>query len=129
MTQRGHSPDCFVCGRLGVVVHAAGGEAYADLLLGDGVTGPAGLVHGGVTSAIFDEVLGAAANNTAPGSMTAHLEVDYRRPWPLGEPTRMTARAERAGGRKLQVTGELTDSSGTCLAEARGLWIAPRSHA
>lgn len=127
MTQRGHSPDCFVCGRLGVEVHAANGEAYADLLLADGVTGPAGLVHGGVTSAIFDEVLGAAANDTAPGSMTAHLEVDYRRPWRLGEPTRMTARAERVGERKLQVTGELTDSSGTCLAEARGLWIAPRA--
>lgn len=126
MTLAGHSPDCFVCGRLGVEVQVGDGEAYADLLLTDGVTGPASLIHGGVTSAIFDEVLGAAAGDAAFGAMTARLEVDYRRPWPLGEPARMTARAERVGERKLLVTGELTGSDGACLAEARGIWVVPR---
>lgn len=129
MSTPGHSPDCFVCGRsgMGVEVTVADGTAAADLLFTDGVTGPPGLVHGGVTSAIFDELLGAAASDLVGRCMTAHLEVDYRRPWPLGEPARMTVRAEQVGERKLDVTGELVDSGGQVLAESRGLWIVPRA--
>ena len=126
MTTPGHSPSCYICGLLGIDVRVADGRAFADLLLDHRFTGPPTFVHGGITSALFDELLGAAVCDHNASAMTAHLEVDYRRPWPIGEPARMTAQAEWAGERKLQATGTLVGQDGRVLAEARGLWIAPR---
>ena len=126
MTLAGHSPACFVCGLLGIEVRVAGGRAEAELLLDDRFTGPPPYAHGGAISAFFDEVMGAAVHDRAEAAMTAHLEVDFRRPWPVGEPARMTAQARALGDRKLLVTGELTDRAGELLAEARGLWVVPR---
>ena len=126
MTTPGHSPGCFVCGVLGVDVQVADGRAYADLLLDERFTGPPTFVHGGVISALLDELLGAAVCDHAPEAMTAHLEVDYRRPWPIGEPARMTGQAEWVSERKLLATGELVGQDGRVIAEARGLWVVPR---
>lgn len=127
MTTPGHTAACFVCGFLGVEVEVAGGRATADLLLDSRFTGPPSFVHGGVTSALFDELLGAAVCDRTGGAMTAHLEIDYRRPWPVGTPARMTAQAGWAGERKLHATAELVAADGMVLAEARGLWIVLRA--
>lgn len=127
MTTPGHSPSCYVCGLLGIDVQVADGQAFADLLLDHRFTGPPTVVHGGVISALFDELLGAAVCDHTVTALTAHLEVDYRRPWPIGEPARMTAQAEQIAERKLQATGALVGQDGRVLAEARGLWIVPRS--
>jgi uncharacterized protein (TIGR00369 family) len=129
MTPRGHSPDCFVCGLLGVELRVADGRVLADLLLDQRFTGPPGVVHGGAISAVFDELLGAAVHEHTTVARTAHLEVDYRRPFPIGEPARMTGQAEWLGERKLVATGELVGQDGRVLAEARGLWIVPRATA
>ena len=126
MTTPGHTPDCFVCGVLGVDVRVADGRAFADLLLDERFTGPPTFVHGGVISALLDELLGAAVCVHTPKAMTAHLEVDYRRPWPIGEPARMAGQAERVSERKLLATGELVGQDGKVFAEARGLWVVPR---
>lgn len=127
MTAPGHSPDCIVCGLYGIDVQVADGRAFADLLLDRRFTGPPTFVHGGVISALLDELLGVAVGIHAPLAMTAHLEVDFRQPWPIGEPARMTGQAERIGERKLQATAELVGQDGRVIAEARGLWIEPRA--
>lgn len=131
MTTPGHSPDCFVCGFLGVEVlvgDAAGGpgRAVADLLLDARFTGPPGFAHGGVTAALFDELLGAAVCERTPVSYTAHLEIDYRRPWLIGEPARMEATTEWLSERKLDARSTLVAADGGVIAEAHGLWIVPR---
>ena len=127
MTIPGHSPDCFVCGVLGIDVQTADGQVFADLLLDHRFTGPPGVIHGGAISALFDELLGVATCHHTVEARTAHLEVDYRRPLPIGEPARMTGRAEWIDERKLIATGELVGQDGRVLAEARGLWIVPRA--
>lgn len=128
-----HSPDCFVCGFLGVDVRVGAeaggpGHAAADLLLDHRFTGPPGMVHGGAIAAVFDELLGAAVLDLTPRAFTAHLEIDYRAPWPLGTAARMTAVVAWLGERKLDARAELrtADAAGTLLCEARGLWIVPR---
>lgn len=127
MTAPGHSSDCIVCGLWGIDVQVADGRAFADLLLDRSFTGPPTLVHGGVISALLDELLGVAVCIHTPRAMTAHLEVDFRRPWPNGEPARMTGQAERIGERKLQATGQLLGQDGRVIAEAHGLWVEPRA--
>ena len=126
MPTPGHAPDCFVCGFLGIEVEVADGRAVADLLLDSRFTGPAAFAHGGITAALFDELLGAAVCDLTATALTAHLEVDYRRPWPIGAPARMTAQAAWSGERKIAATAELVGADGTVLAESRGLWVVAR---
>lgn len=93
--------------------------------LGAGYEGPPGLVHGGVSALILDQVLGeAAAVGGAPG-MTGRLTLRYRRPTPLGD---LAAEAwlDTTAGRKASIRGHLTDAEGNITVEAEGLFILPR---
>lgn len=123
----GHSSDCFVCGFLGIESQVADGCAWVELVLDARFTGPPGHVHGGVTAALFDELLGAAVLSRTPVAYTATLTLDYRSPWALGTRARMDVRTEWLSERKLDARGELVAADGTLLAEARGLWVVPRS--
>jgi acyl-coenzyme A thioesterase PaaI-like protein len=95
-----------------------------ELHLGALYEGPPGLVHGGVSALVLDQVLGeAAAVGGSPG-MTGRLTVHYRRPTPLGDLT-VSARLESNEGRKAIVKGELRDAEGEVTVEAEGLFILP----
>jgi acyl-coenzyme A thioesterase PaaI-like protein len=95
-----------------------------QLHLGPLYEGPPGLVHGGVSALVLDQVLGeAAAIGGSPG-MTGRLTVHYRRPTPLGDLT-VSARLESNEGRKAIVKGELRDAEGRVTVEAEGLFILP----
>lgn len=85
--------------------------------------GAPGLLHGGVITAVFDEVLGLA--QAGSGRMTATLQVDFLAPTPLGADLRFTAGVASVEGRKARVRGEVTHQSVTC-ARAEALFIAPR---
>jgi uncharacterized protein (TIGR00369 family) len=96
-----------------------------DVELGALHEGPPGLVHGGVSALLLDQVLGeAAAVGGAPG-MTARLTVHYRRPTPLGKLT-VHCRLERTDGRKTVVRGEIRDPEDRVTVEAEGLFVLPR---
>lgn len=100
------------------------GRAWADFHLGAAYEGPPGLVHGGVTALILDQVCGeAAAAGGAPG-MTGTLTMRYRRGTPLGD-LHAEAWIERREGRKTIVHGALSDAEGTTV-ECEGLFILPR---
>jgi acyl-coenzyme A thioesterase PaaI-like protein len=95
-----------------------------DLHLGALYEGPPGLVHGGASALVLDQVLGeAAAVGGSPG-MTGRLTVHYRRPTPLGDLT-VSARLESSEGRKAIVKGEIRDADGQVTVEAEGLFILP----
>lgn len=95
-----------------------------ELHLGALYEGPPGLVHGGVSALVLDQVLGeAAAVGGSPG-MTGRLTVHYRRPTPLGDLT-VSAWLASNEGRKAVVKGELRDADGQVTVEAEGLFILP----
>lgn len=102
------------------------GVLHCDVELGAFYEGPPGHVHGGATSAIFDQLLGDAVHRLERIAYTGHLEIDYRRPWPLGVAGSFRVGAEHLGGRKLTAWGELRDPDGQLMATARGLWVVPR---
>lgn len=87
--------------------------------------GPPGLVHGGVSALILDQLLGETASVAGGPGMTGRLTVHYRRPTPLGEVT-MEGWLESHTGRKSIVRGVVRDASGTTTIEAEGLFILPK---
>jgi acyl-coenzyme A thioesterase PaaI-like protein len=101
------------------------GKAWSSFHLGPQYEGPPGLVHGGVSALLLDQLCGeAAAAGGAPG-MTGRLTLTYRRPTPLGD---LSAEAwiDHVEGYKTTVKGHLKDAEGHPTVEAEGLFILPR---
>ncbi len=101
------------------------GKAWSSFRLGPQYEGPPGLVHGGVSALLLDQLCGeAAAAGGAPG-MTGRLTLTYRRPTPLGD---LSAEAwiDHVEGWKTTVRGCIKDADGNPTVEAEGLFILPR---
>ncbi len=107
-----------------VVEHDASGRAWATFHLGAAFEGPPGLVHGGVSAMILDQMLGEAAGAGGKPGMTGTLTLRYRRGTPLGD-LRAEAWIERSEGIKTWAHGRLLDAEGVTV-EAEGLFILPR---
>lgn len=100
------------------------GRAWADFHLGAAYEGPPGLVHGGVTALLLDQICGeAAADGGAPG-MTGTLTLRYRRGTPLGA-LHAEAHLDRVEGVKTFVVGHMGDADGVTV-ECEGVFILPR---
>ncbi len=100
------------------------GRVWSDVCLGAAYEGPPGLVHGGVSALLLDQLLGeAAAAGAAPG-MTGTLTLRYRRGTPLGD-LRLEAKIERVEGWKSIVRGTISDAEGVTV-EAEGIFVLPR---
>lgn len=130
-----HYRYCFGCG----VDHASG--LHLRIEVGEGVTvtgtfqvtsehqGAAGLVHGGVLAAAFDETLGATNWLLLAPAVTGRLEVDFRKPVPVGSTVVIEAGIDSIEGRKVDCSGVGRFPDGTVAAAARGLFIqVPLEH-
>ena len=84
-----------------------------------------GYVHGGMTAAVFDDLLGAIQLGQPGGGPTAQLTVRYRAPVPINTPLDLSARVDRRDGRKIFISGQLTHD-GALLAESEALFIGQR---
>jgi acyl-coenzyme A thioesterase PaaI-like protein len=100
------------------------GEHHIEgaVTFGPAYEGPPGHTHGGWIAAMFDELLGYV--QMAPG-FTAYLKVDYRAPTPLNRELALKGWLESTEGRKRLIRGTC-HLDGVLLAEAEGLFIAPR---
>lgn len=129
-----------------------GSEVAAIATFGT-VIGHPGVVHGGVTSLLFDNTLGwanafavlaqegalapdvdpmqAAAlrkKSTAVFGFTANLHVNYRKPILVGTTVVINCKIDRVEGRKRFLAGAMTDAkTGAVLADATALFIIPRA--
>jgi acyl-coenzyme A thioesterase PaaI-like protein len=100
----------------------------ADVQLGAAYEGPPSYVHGGMSSLLMDQLLGAAAMAAGKWGMTARLELDYRGPVPLETPLVLRAGVAEDAGRKTVITGTiaLAAEPERTLVAARGIFVAPR---
>lgn len=102
------------------------GSVRADFTLDEPYEGPPGLVHGGISAAIFDQLLGMASAASGVPGFTASLELRYRRPTPLRTPLTLQAEFSRREGRKSWAEGRITTPDGEVTVEGTALFIAPR---
>ena len=82
-----------------------------------------GHAHGGIAAAALDEAMGWATWAAGALSMTARMEVKYRRPLPLGEDLIVSAEVTRERGRRLEAEAAIRTLSGETLAQASGLFL------
>eukprot|EP00878_Enallax_costatus_P006060 GHUV01006356.1.p1 GENE.GHUV01006356.1~~GHUV01006356.1.p1 ORF type:complete len:260 (+),score=57.05 GHUV01006356.1:286-1065(+) len=111
-------------------------QLHTVLKFGVPVCGHPTIVHGGLTSAIFDETFGvllyAAGRwghlDLEHGVFTARLEVDYKKPLPAESTIICSARVESCEGRKIWVSADITDPSRqTVYASSRALFVKPKA--
>ncbi len=78
-----------------------------------------GYAHGGIGAAILDEAMGWAVYAAGAWALTAHMDLKYRRPVPIGEPVTVTAEVTREGGRWMELVAEARSADGETLTEAK----------
>ena len=129
MQKQPNSRMCFVCGMQNpiglkaffyqdeegrVVAHFTGKEEHQ---------GYPGAMHGGIVTALLDEVIGRVAIAYDLWAVTAKLEVRFRRPVPLGQPLTLVGEMTRLRSRTLEAHGEIRLEDGTVAVEAEGVYI------
>ena len=87
-----------------------------------------GVLHGGIVSAILDELSGRAVMGPDPMMprfmFTAKLEIRYRRNVPIGVPLRVVGKAGKSRGRSAESWAGIYEArTGELLAEANTLLI------
>ncbi len=100
-------------------------QILAHVTFGPAFEGPPGCVHGGYVAAVFDEVLGATQSLSGTEGMTAHLDVDYRTPTPLGRRLDIRGWVIAREGRKIWAGAEIYAGDRLC-AESKALFLGFR---
>ena len=103
--------------------------------VGDEMNGHIGLVHGGFTAALLDDLFGwtAGLEREAQGMpqgtkiFTANLDVNYRRPMPDNAVYYVQAEADRIEkGRKIYLRADVRDAAGQRVVDGSALYIVTR---
>ena len=83
-----------------------------------------GVMHGGLVTALLDEIIGRTAIASDLWCMTAKLEVKFKKPVPTGEPLHLVGEMTRKTGRLIEGRGEIRcERDGELLAVAHGTYI------
>jgi acyl-coenzyme A thioesterase PaaI-like protein len=114
--------NCFACGTLnthglGLQLHLEPGRSWTELELDRRFEGWEGIAHGGITTTILDEVMAWALVESDNWGVTARLNVQFRRPVPIG--TRL-----RADGWLTKTRRRLVDTEARILEVATGIELA-----
>jgi len=122
---------CFVCGlqnpiglKLAFYQDAEADQVRAEITVPDEYQGYPGVVHGGIVSAILDEVAGRAImlrRSDDDLMATLRLTVRFRRPTPTETPLTALGWVERMGGVGARVAGEIRIPDGTVTADCEAV--------
>jgi acyl-coenzyme A thioesterase PaaI-like protein len=106
-------------------LHRHGDEIEARVVLRAGHEGAPGRSHGGIVAALFDDVFGYVLGVIHQPAFTGELTVRYVAPTPLDRELSCRVRLDERRGRRLLMSGELTDpSTGAVLVRAKATFIA-----
>ena len=121
---------CFACGTLnthglGLVIHVEPRRAWVDVELDRRFQGWDDIAHGGIICTILDEVMAWSLAGEDNWGVTARMQVEFRKPVPIGQPIRAEAWITRARRRVIDTEARLTDgTAGPVLATATGVYVA-----
>lgn len=120
---------CFACGELNVAglhlqLHADTGICWTETALDERFMGWEGIAHGGIVTAILDEVMAWALVDEDCWGVTASLSVHFRRPVQIGRPIRGEGRVRERRRRLVRTEGRLIDlETGDVLATAEAAYV------
>jgi acyl-coenzyme A thioesterase PaaI-like protein len=106
-------------------LHRHGDEIEARVTLRSAHEGAPDRSHGGIVAALFDDVFGFVLGVVRQAAFTGDLYVRYHAPTPLFRELSCRVRLADQQGRKLLMTGELSDlATGDVVASAKATFIA-----
>lgn len=127
---RRHNPHCYGCGEqsaegLHLVVKAGDGFTVTSTLpVEPRMEGGPGVIHGGILSTAFDEVMGTLPLLIGSSAVTVHLEIDYRAPIPVGSTLRFTGTLLGVQRRKRYTSAAAyVDDATDPAATAHGIFV------
>jgi acyl-coenzyme A thioesterase PaaI-like protein len=122
---------CFACGPenpIGLkLTFAEEGDKYVSRF----TAGPEhqsydGIVHGGIISTLLDEIMGRYPYAKGEDTVTARLEVRYRKPTPIGVELTITGWIVERRGRLYEMAGTVALPDGTVSAEGKATLMVAR---
>jgi uncharacterized protein (TIGR00369 family) len=135
MRKQPNSRMCFICGlqnpiglKLAFYEDHEADQVRAEFTIPEDFQGYPGVVHGGIVSAILDEIAGRAVMLRGSDNdlmATLRLNVRYRRPTPTSTPLTAVAWVEQAGGVGARAAAEIRLPDGTVTAECEALLAPP----
>lgn len=102
------------------------------LVVGDGMCGHPGVVHGGIVALLMDDTMGVLVSTATTNDetimrqgVTASLQVSYKQPCPTGVVVELEASYERLEGRKHFLECELRTGN-SLLSTGHSLYLLPK---
>lgn len=130
--QHGGQNQCFGCGmqnphglRLEFFL-AEDHSVVCFMEIAPGFEGPPGYAHGGIIATLLDEAMSKSVRARGLTAMTRSMQVDYRRPVPVGKALRMEGRLLESQERRHATEARILDADGTILASATGVFAEVR---
>jgi acyl-coenzyme A thioesterase PaaI-like protein len=99
-----------------------GNEVAASVTMQAAHEGAPGRSHGGIVAALFDDVFAFMLSLVAEPAFTGELSIRYEAGVPIGVPLECRVRLADRDGRKLYLTGELSDQ-GRVVARSKATFI------
>jgi len=121
---------CFGCGKdnprgLHLVKRTEGNKAVIELLIEKDLCGFPGILHGGITFTVLDEVMCYAILDHKVVAVTLSVTIDYISPGKVGHNLRVEGWVEKVDGKYIEVASVATDiNTGKCVAKAHGSYKA-----
>ncbi len=100
------------------------GAVYSNWTPAPNHQGYEGMVHGGIISTVFDEVMAWTISNAGIWAVTGRLNTTFRKPVEIGVATRARAEIVSIRSRTVEVKATIERASdGLLLAEATGVFV------
>lgn len=120
---------CFVCGkeneiglRLDIKSDKTAQKSWALIKVDNKFCGWSGVVHGGIISAILDEIMAYAAFTVYEFGVTGEITVRFRKPIPTEQEILIEGQVECQKGRVVYAKGTIT-MNGEIMAESTGKMV------
>lgn len=134
MTALADDRRCFACGPenesgLRMTFEYGDGTARAAIAPDRRFGGWCDIIHGGVVATMLDEAMAHATLGTGVRTVTARMEVRFRKATPTGVPLIVEGVVRDRRGRVYLVEATLKGVDGTLYAESQGRFVAEASTA
>lgn len=119
---------CFVCGdknEIGLKVDffKEKKKAKAEYIPTSSFEGYKGILHGGIISALLDEVMIKSIFARGTVTVTSHMEVEFKKPAEIGKKLFLEGNVKEDKGKLILAEGKAYREDGTIVALARGKYF------
>ena len=122
--------NCFVCGKnnpgglqLSFEIDKERQTLKTTFVASPTFQGWDGIVHGGIISTLLDEAMAKLVYELGYQSVTASLEIKFKKPAPILQPLLVYGEITEVNRRLVRAKARVTKENGTLLAEGKSTFI------